>query len=53
MAQTPRPALQMKQMLWTTPVLPRGEHAIKVRPTQTRNSAATGAIIDFDRAIVD
>lgn len=45
--------LQIKQMLWTSPVLAPGEHAIRVRPTQTRNAASTGTIIDFDRAIVD
>ena len=45
--------LQVKQMLWTTPLLAPGEHAIKVRPTQMRNAASAGTIIDFDRAIVD
>lgn len=47
------PSLQVKQMLWTSPLLPLGEHGIKVRPTLTRNSAASGSIIDLDRAIVD
>jgi hypothetical protein len=46
-------ALQIKQMLWTSPVLAPGEHTIRVRPTQMRNAASSGTIVDFDRAIVD
>lgn len=47
------PSLQVKQVLWTSPLLPSGQHSVRVRATHTKNAAASDYLIDIDRAQVD
>jgi hypothetical protein len=38
-------------LLWTSPILPRGAHTLRIRVTGTRNPASTGAGVTLDRAV--
>jgi galactosylceramidase len=42
-----------QKLVYSSPVLPHGEHTIQVRVTGTRNSSATGAAVVADRIDVD
>jgi cellulase (glycosyl hydrolase family 5) len=37
-------------VLWTSPVMPRGSHTLRIRVTGTRNPASTGTGVTLDRA---
>jgi galactosylceramidase len=42
-----------QKLVYSSPVLPSGEHTITVRVTGTRNSSATGAAVVADRMDID
>lgn len=42
-----------QKLVYTSPVLPLGEHTIKVRVTGTKNSSATGTAVVADRIDID